>query len=46
MKKSYITVALLALFTIALTSCREKTTGEKIENAVENAANDVEDAVN
>ena len=30
---------------LAVTSCREKTTGEKVEDAVESVADDVEDAV-
>ncbi len=30
---------------IALTSCREESTGDKIENAVEDVADDIDDAV-
>ncbi|RZT00039.1 hypothetical protein [Aquimarina brevivitae] len=46
MKKSLITL-LLVLFTVSLTtiSCREqKSTGEKVEEAAEDAADDMEDA--
>ncbi|WP_198520104.1 hypothetical protein [Lacinutrix sp. Bg11-31] len=37
----------IALFTmsIALSSCREESTGDKIENAVEDVADDIEDVV-
>lgn len=45
MKKTIITSLLLLIFTISFTSCREKTTGEKVEDAVESVADDVEDAV-
>jgi hypothetical protein len=45
MKKTIITSVLLVLFTISFSSCREKTTGEKVEDAIENVADDVEDAV-
>ncbi len=45
MKKSYITLALLAIFTIAFASCREKTTGEKVEDAVESVGEDIEDGI-
>ncbi|MDB4293239.1 hypothetical protein N9954_07490 [Maribacter sp.] len=37
---------MLAFVTIiAVSSCREKTTGEKVEDAVEEVGDDVEDAV-
>jgi hypothetical protein len=40
------TIFLLALvFAMATTSCREKTTGEKVEDAVESVGDDVKDAV-
>jgi len=40
------TIYLLAIvFALATTSCREKTTGEKIEDAVESVGDDVKDAV-
>jgi hypothetical protein len=40
------TIYLIALvFALATTSCREKTTGEKIEDAVESVGDDVKDAV-
>lgn len=45
MTKKFLTIALLTLFTISVSSCREKTTGEKVGDAVENAVDDVEDAV-
>jgi len=45
MKKIMTTVVLVGLFAVSLTSCREKTTGEKAENAIENVANDVGDAI-
>ena len=45
MTKKILTLAAIALFTISMSSCREKSTGEKVGNAVENAVDDVEDAV-
>ena len=39
-KLAYIFVVVLAM--TAFNSCREKTTGEKVEDAVESAAHDVE----
>jgi len=45
MKKSIITSLFLLLFAFSFTSCREKSTGEKVEDAVESVADDVEDAV-
>lgn len=45
MTKKFLTVAAIALFTISISSCREKSTGEKVGNAVENVVDDVEDAV-
>jgi len=45
MKKTIVTAVLLGLFAVSLTSCREKTTGEKVENAVENVADDVGNAI-
>ncbi|HEA22078.1 hypothetical protein LCGC14_0949070 [marine sediment metagenome] len=47
MKKSvYFFMTLLALsFSVStLTSCREKTTGEKVEDSMEDAGDDIEDA--
>ncbi len=45
MIKKIISIALVAIFTISISSCREESTGEKVEDAVESAADDVEDAV-
>lgn len=45
MKKTILSLLLVSLFTLSISSCREKTTGEKVEDAVENVADDVEDAV-
>lgn len=47
MKKSvYLFLTLLALsFSVTtFTSCREKTTGEKVEDSMEEAGDDIEDA--
>ncbi|MEM5538429.1 hypothetical protein [Olleya sp. AS48] len=45
MKKLAHTFILLFSVSLLLTGCREETTGEKVEDAVENVADDVEDAV-
>ena len=45
MKKIILSSLVLLFLTISFTSCREKTTGEKVEDAVESVADDVEDAV-
>lgn len=45
MTKKFLTLAAIAIFTLSFSSCREKTTGEKVGNAVENAVDDVEDAI-
>jgi len=45
MTKKFLTLAAIALFTISISSCREKSTGEKVGDAVENVVDDVEDAV-
>lgn len=42
-KLAYIFIIVLSL--TALNSCREKTTGEKVEDAVESAADDAGDAI-
>ncbi len=44
MKRTLLSLLAIGLFLVA-TSCREKTTGEKVEDAVESVADDVEDAV-
>ena len=45
MKKLAHTFSLLFSVSLLLTGCREESTGEKVEDAVENVADDVEDAV-
>ncbi len=45
MNKTILSSLLILFLTISLSSCREKTTGEKVEDAVESVADDVEDAV-
>ncbi|QCX01961.1 hypothetical protein FGM00_18250 [Aggregatimonas sangjinii] len=47
MKKSvkFLMLMLTAVFVFSISSCREKTTGEKIEDGVEEVGEDVEDAV-
>lgn len=45
MKKLPYLFILIFTMSIALSSCREETTGEKVENAVEDVADDIEDAV-
>ncbi len=45
MTKKFITLVAVAIFTLSFASCREKTTGEKVGDAVENAVDDVENAV-
>jgi hypothetical protein len=42
-KLAYIFIIVLSM--TAFNSCREKTTGEKVEDAVEEAADDTEDAI-
>ncbi|MFC4635436.1 hypothetical protein ACFO3O_16115 [Dokdonia ponticola] len=45
MKKSIFTIIALALFTISISSCREKTTAEKAGDAVEEGIEEVTDEV-
>ncbi|GAK89417.1 hypothetical protein JCM19297_1245 [Nonlabens ulvanivorans] len=45
MIKKSIVLVILTLFTISISSCREESTGDKVEDAVESVADDVEDAV-
>ncbi|MBL7560620.1 hypothetical protein JAO71_12500 [Olleya sp. YSTF-M6] len=45
MRKIAYTGIIMFCLAITLTGCREETTGEKVEDAVESAADDVEDAV-
>jgi len=42
-KLAFIFIIVLSM--TSFNSCREKTTGEKVEDAVESAADDIEDAV-
>ena len=37
-------ILFLSMFVLALAACREQTTGEKVEDAVEDVADEVEDA--
>ena len=43
MKKTIIAVALIFAISTAVFSCREKTTGEKVEDAVESVGEDIEE---
>ncbi|WP_201739448.1 hypothetical protein [Dokdonia sinensis] len=45
MTKKFFTLAAVALFAVSISSCREKTAGEKAGDAIEDVADDVEDAV-
>ena len=45
MKKLIVAFLLLTFTATAFTSCREKTTGEKIEDAVDDVGDEIEDAV-
>ena len=45
MTKRFLTLAAITLFTLSISSCREKTAGEKAGDAVEDVVDDVEDAV-
>ncbi|MDA0176619.1 MULTISPECIES: hypothetical protein [Mesoflavibacter] len=46
LKKSIYALVLMFSLATAFTSCREeKSTGEKVEDAVEDVADDIEDAV-
>ncbi|MBW2938793.1 hypothetical protein KXJ69_11780 [Aureisphaera sp. CAU 1614] len=45
MKKLIFAFLLLTFTATAFTSCREKTTGEKIEDAVDDVGDEIEDAV-
>lgn len=44
MKKSLFMLIFTVVTLIAASSCREKTTGEKIEDGIEETADEVEDA--
>ncbi|WP_198551061.1 hypothetical protein [Olleya sp. 1-3] len=45
MKKAPYAFVVLFYLAITLSGCREETTGEKVEDAVESVKDDVEDAV-
>ena len=45
MKKAPYAFVVLFCLAITLSGCREETTGEKVEDAVESVKDDVEDAV-
>lgn len=45
MKKQIFAIVAVVLFSLSITSCREKTTGEKVGDAVEDVGDDIEDAV-
>ena len=45
MKKAPYAFVFLFCLAITLSGCREETTGEKVEDAVESVKDDVEDAV-
>ena len=45
MKKLSYTFLVLFRLALTLSGCREETTGEKVEDAVESVAYDVEDSV-
>lgn len=45
MKKSILIAIAITLFTMSLSSCREKTTAEKAGDAVEETIEEVEDEI-
>ena len=45
MKKLSYTFLVMFCLALSLSGCREETTGEKVNDAVESVADDVEDAV-
>lgn len=45
MKKSIFAIIALALFTISISSCREKTTVEKVGDSVEEGIEEVGDEI-
>ncbi len=45
MTKKFLTLVTIAVFTLSISSCREKSAGEKAGDAVEDVVDDVEDAV-
>lgn len=45
MKRLFLLLFAMGLFTTTLTSCREKSTGDKIEDAADDVADDVGDAL-
>jgi len=45
MTKKFITLAAVAIFALSISSCREKSAGEKAGDAIEDVADDIEDSV-
>ncbi len=45
MKRTLFSFLLVAIVTFTITSCREKTPGEKIEDGIEDVGDGIEDAV-
>jgi hypothetical protein len=45
MRRKFILITMTALFAVGISSCREESTGEEIEDATEEMADDVEDSV-
>lgn len=46
MKKIFLILFAAGLMATSFTSCREKTTGEKIEDVADDVADDIDDAFN
>lgn len=45
MKKIIMSLGLALVMSLAMTSCQEKTTGEKMEESMEDAGDDIEDGL-
>ncbi len=45
MKKIIMSLGLALVMSLAMTSCQEKTTGEKMEESMEDAGDDMEDGL-
>ncbi|WP_164549879.1 hypothetical protein [Nonlabens ponticola] len=43
MIKKILLLAMVAMFTVGISSCREESTGEKVGDAIEDAGDDIED---
>ncbi|MGO3182292.1 MAG: hypothetical protein ACTIJ9_05610 [Aequorivita sp.] len=46
MKKVFLILFAAGLMTTGFTSCREKTTGEKVEDVADDIGDDIDDALN